>query len=154
QKVRVAAMLHGRVVRPPALGAHVQNIDNSVVNNLPGNPQIVQINDFVGVVADTEWHAINAANALATGITWSAGDPLPAQADLYTYMTQQPSQDSYSVNSGDVDQVMARADRIITSQYRYPYQMHGALASSCAVADVRGGTGQTASVKVWSATQG
>jgi CO/xanthine dehydrogenase Mo-binding subunit len=32
--------------------------------------------------------------------------------------------------------------------------MHGALASSCAVADVRGGTGKTATVKVWSATQG
>ena len=31
--------------------------------------------------------------------------------------------------------------------------MHGSLASSCAVADVRGGTGNTATVKAWSATQ-
>ena len=154
QKVRVSGMLHGRVVRPPALGAHVRNIDNNVVNGLPGNPQVVQVNDFVGVVADTEWHAIKAAAALASGITWSQGDTLPAQADLYTYMTQQPSRDSFSVNSGDVDQVMASAARTMTAQYRYPYQMHGALASSCAVADVRGGTGQTATVKVWSATQG
>ncbi|PYS40894.1 MAG: hypothetical protein DMG14_09175 [Acidobacteria bacterium] len=154
QKVRVPGMLHGRVVRPPTLGAHVQNIDNSVLNGLPGGPQVVQVNDFVGVVADTEWHAINAANALASGITWSAGDTLPAQTDLYTYMTQQPSRDSFSVNTGDVDQVMASAAKTITAQYRYPYQMHGALASSCAVADVRGGTGQTATVKVWSATQG
>src|SRR5437773_10377310 len=69
-------------------------------------------------------------------------------------MTQQPSRDSFSVNTGDVDQVMASAAKTITAQYRYPYQMHGALASSCAVADVRGGTDQTATVKVWSATQG
>ncbi len=154
QKVRVPDMLHGRVVRPPALGAHVQNIDNSVVNGLPGNPQVVQVNDFVGVVADREWHAIKAAAALASGITWSPGDTLPAQTDLYDYMTQQPSRDSFSVNTGDVDQVMASAAKTITAQYRYPYQMHGALASSCAVADVRGGTDQTATVKVWSATQG
>src|SRR5262249_2346059 len=154
QKIRVPGMLHGRVVRPPAVGTHVQTIDNSLVSGLPGNPQVVQVNDFVGVVADTEWHAIRAAAALANGITWSEGDTLPAQTDLYTYMTQQPSRDSFSVNTGDVDDVMASAAKIMTAQYRYPYQMHGALASSCAVADVRGGTGQTATVRVWSATQG
>jgi nicotinate dehydrogenase subunit B len=154
QKVRLPGMRHGRVVRPPALGAHVQSIDKSVLNDLAGNPQVIQINDYVGVVADTEWHAILAASALATGITWSAGDAFPNQADLYTYMTQQPSRDSLTVNSGDVDQVMASATKVITAQYRYPYQMHGALASSCAVADVRGGVGQAATVRVWSATQG
>jgi CO/xanthine dehydrogenase Mo-binding subunit len=154
QKVRVPGMLHGRVVRPPALGAHLQSIDKTVVNGLPGNPQVVQINDYVGVVADSEWNAINAAKALAAGIAWSSGDTLPAQADLYTYMTQQPSRNSLSVNSGDVDQVMASAARIMTAQYRYPYQMHGALASSCAVVDVRGGTGDKATAKAWSATQG
>src|SRR5437867_751721 len=95
QKVRVPGMLHGRVVRPPTLGAHVQNIDNSVLNGLPGGPYVVQVNDFVGVVADTQWHATNAAAALASAITWSAGDTLPNQADLYTFMTQQPSRDSF-----------------------------------------------------------
>jgi len=154
QKVRVPGMLHGKVVRPPTLGAHIQNIDTSVLKGMPGSPQAVQINDFVGVVADTEWHATNAAAALASAITWSSGDTLPAQADLYTYMTQQPSADSYQTNTGDVDKVMATAAKTVTAQYLYPYQMHGALASSCAVADVRGGTGKTATVKVWSATQG
>jgi CO/xanthine dehydrogenase Mo-binding subunit len=153
-KVRVPGMLHGRVVRPPALGAHVQNIDNNVLNGLPGNPQVVRVNDFVGVVANTEWNAIKAAAALASGVTWSGGDVLPAQADLYMFMTQQPSRNSFSVNTGDVDQVMTSAAQTISAQYHYPYQMHGALASSCAVADVRGGTGPTASVRVWSATQG
>jgi nicotinate dehydrogenase subunit B len=32
--------------------------------------------------------------------------------------------------------------------------MHGSLASSCAVADVRGGTGASATATIWSATQG
>src|SRR5581483_7014038 len=71
QKVRIPGMLHGKVVRPPFLGAHLQNIDNSAVNGLPGHPQVVQIHDLVGVVADTEWHALKAADALAGKITWS-----------------------------------------------------------------------------------
>jgi nicotinate dehydrogenase subunit B len=153
QKVRVPGMLHGKVVRPPFLGAHLQNINNSVLNGLPGNPQVVQVNDWVGVVADTEWHALKAADALAGGITWSVGDTLPAQANLYTYMTAQPSRDTYAVNTGDVDKVMSRAANTLSAQYLYPFQMHGSLASSCAVADVRGGTGKTATVKAWSATQ-
>src|SRR6516225_10191753 len=54
QKVRVPGMLHGKVVRPPALGAHLSNYDTAALSGLPGNPQIVVINDFAGVVADTE----------------------------------------------------------------------------------------------------
>src|SRR5215470_7285967 len=153
QKVRVPGMLHGKVVRPPALGAKVQNIDKGVLNGLPGNPQVVQINDFVGVVANSEWNAIKAANALASGITWSTGDVFPNQPDLYTFLQQQPSRNSLSVNTGDVDQVMATAAKIMTAQYRYPYQMHGSLAASAAVVDVRGGTGDKATVKAWSCTQ-
>src|SRR5262245_56934934 len=153
QKVRVPGMLHGKVVRPPALGAKVQNIDKGGLNGLPGNPQVVQINDFVGVVANSEWNAIKAANALASGITWSSGDTLPNQADLYTWMQQQPTRNSLSVNTGDVDQVMASAAKVMTAQYRYPYQMHGSLAASAAVVDVRGNTGDAASVKAWSCTQ-
>ena len=154
QKVRVPGMLHGKVVRPPTLGAHLRNYNTGAVSGLPGNPQIVVVNDFVGVVADTDWNATKAAKALAAAIIWSDGDPLPAQADLYTYMAKLPSSDSFQVNTGDVDKVMATAAKTISAQYLYPYQMHGALASSCAVADVRGGTGKTATVKVWSATQG
>jgi nicotinate dehydrogenase subunit B len=154
QKVRVPGMLHGRVVRPPALGAKVVSINGGVLNGLAGSPQLVQINDFVGVVADTEWHAIKAAEALAAGITWSSGDTLPNQADFYAYMQQQPSRNTLSVNTGDVDQVMASAAKVMSAQYRYPYQMHGSIASSCAVVDVRGGTGDKATVKAWSCTQG
>jgi len=153
QKVRVPGMLYGKVVRPPALGAKVQNIDKNVLNGLPGNPQVVQVNDFVGVVASSEWNAIKAANALAAGITWSSGETFPNQADLYTFLQSQPSRNSLSVNTGDVDQVMASAAKVMTAQYRYPYQMHGSLAASGAVVDVRGGTGDKATVKAWSCTQ-
>jgi len=154
QKVRVPGMLHGKVVRPPALGAKVQNIDQSVLAGLSGNPQVVQINDFVGVVADSEWNAIKASRALAAGITWSSGETFPNQADLYTYMQQQPSRNALSVNTGDVDQVMSTAARVVTAQYLHPYQMHASLAASAAVVDVRGGTGDKATVKAWSCTQG
>ena len=153
QKVRVPGMLHGKVVRPAFLGAKVQKINKGAVSGLPGNPQVVQVANWVGVVADTEWHALNAANALAGAITWTGGDTLPPQADLYNNMTSQPSRDAYAVNTGDIDKVMASAAKTLSARYLYPFQMHGSLASSAAVADVQGGKDPNATVKAWSATQ-
>lgn len=152
QKVRVPGMLHGKVVRPQTVGAHYQGHDASALATMPGNPKVVVVNDFVGVVADTEWHAIQGVAAL--NVNWSAGDTLPNQATLYSYETQQPTADSFSVNSGDVDQTMGQAAKVLQAQYLHPYQMHGSIGTSCAVADVRGGTGANASIKIWSATQG
>jgi nicotinate dehydrogenase subunit B len=152
QHVRLPGMLHGKVVRPPTVGAKVIDVDKSSVAGLPGNVQVIVRNDFVGIVADTEWNAIQAATALA--VTWSAGDILPDQNSLYTWMQQQASADSLTVDSGDTDQALMRAAKTVTAQYLYPFQMHGALASSCAVADVQGGAGAGATAKIWSATQG
>jgi nicotinate dehydrogenase subunit B len=152
QHVRLPGMLHGKVVRPPAIGATVLNVDRLSIANVPGSVQVVVKNNFVGVVADTEWHAIQAAKALV--VTWSGGATLPDQNTLYTWMQQRPSADSFTVNSGDTDQTLTQAVRKVTAQYLHPFQMHGALASSCAVADVRGGSGSSATARIWSATQG
>lgn len=150
QHVRLPGMLHGKVVRPPTVGAHFVSMDTSSLSGMPGNPQAVNQGDFVGVVADTEWHALQASAAL--NVNWSNGDTLPAQTSLYSYITTQPSQDSYTADTGDVDQTMSAAAQVFKAQYLHPYHLHGSIGTSCAVADVRG-TGQTAQVKLWSCTQ-
>jgi nicotinate dehydrogenase subunit B len=152
QHVRLPGMLHGKVVRPPTVGATVVRVDEGSVAGLPGNVKVVVKNNFVGVVADTEFSAIQAAKAL--NVTWSQGVTLPDQSTLYTWMQQQPSADSFTVNSGDTDQLFKQAVSKVSAQYLHPYQMHGSLASSCAVADVRGGSGSSATAQIWSATQG
>ncbi|MBI3471414.1 MAG: molybdopterin-dependent oxidoreductase, partial [Candidatus Solibacter usitatus] len=151
QHVRLPGMLHGKVVRPPSVGAKVVKVDESSVKSLPGNVRVVVKNDFVGVVADKEWQAIQAADALQ--VQWSDGVALPAQPDLYDYMRKQPSRDAYTVLSADVDQMLGQAARVVRATYLHPYQMHGSLGSSCAVADVKG-SGADATATIWSATQG
>ena len=135
QNVRRPGMLHGKVVRPPVVGATVVSVDRSSVAGLPGNVQVVVKKDFVGVVADKEWQAIQAA--LVLNVTWSAGAVLPSQATLYDTMRKQPSRDSYTVNTPDVDASLKQAARVLSATYVHPFQMHGSLASSCAVADVQ-----------------
>jgi nicotinate dehydrogenase subunit B len=67
QHIRLSGMLHGKVVRPPVVGARAVTVDRGSVAGMPGNVQVVVKNDFVGIVADTEWNAIEAANALDVG---------------------------------------------------------------------------------------
>ena len=75
--VRVPGMLHGRVVRPPAVNSKPASVDESSIAHIPGVVKVVQEGSFVGVVAQTEWGAIQAAKALK--VTWSApGTKLPA----------------------------------------------------------------------------
>jgi CO/xanthine dehydrogenase Mo-binding subunit len=52
------------------------------------------------------------------------------------------------VDSKDVDRTLEKAATIVSATYRHPYQMHGSVGSSCAVADVRDGK-----VTIWSASQ-
>ncbi len=138
--VRVPGMLHGRVARPPAVGATVVSVDESSVQGMPGLVKVVVKKNFVGVVAEKPWQAIQAANKLK--VNWSAGTGMPSHADFYNYLrTQQPTRDTLLVNSKDVDEKLGQAATLVKATYYYPNQMHGSLGTSCAVADVQGRKG-------------
>ena len=145
--VRVPGMLHGRVVRPPAVGATVISVDESSVRDLPGVVKVVVKKNFVGVVAAKPWQAIQAANKLK--VTWTAGTGLPKQSDFSEHLRRQkPTRDTLLVDSKDVDRKLSEAAIVVKATYYHPYQMHGSVGSSCAVADVQGDK-----ATLWSPTQ-
>ena len=145
--VRVPGMVHGRVVRPPTVGATVGSVDESSVSGMPGFIKVVVKNDFIGVVCEKQWQALQAANRLK--VTWKPGLALPPQATFYDYMRKAPSRDVMLVDSKDVDATLASAAQVVRSTYLHPYHMHGSVGASCAVADVKAD-----SATVWSPTQG
>jgi nicotinate dehydrogenase subunit B len=84
QDVRVPGMLHGRVVRPTGLGSRLLR---------HGEPshgaRLVRRQNFLGVVAEREWDAIQAARDL--DVTWSDWAGLPELDELYSYIRSTPS---------------------------------------------------------------
>ena len=145
--VRVPGMVHGRVVRPPSVGATLVSVDESSVSNMPGFIKVVIKNNFVGVVFEKQWQAIQGAEKLKA--TWKPGPALPAQATFYDHMRKQPSRDTLLVDSKDVEKHLSSAAQVVRATYLHPYHMHGSVGSSCAVADVKAD-----SATVWSPTQG
>ncbi|MBZ5600797.1 MAG: molybdopterin-dependent oxidoreductase [Acidobacteriia bacterium] len=145
--VRLPGMLHGRVVRPPSVGATVASVDESSVSTMPGVVKVVVRRNFVGVVAQKPWQAMQAAERLK--VTWTPGPGLPKQSTFYDHLRSLPSRDALLVDSKDTSQVLAQSATVLRARYDHPYQMHGSVGSSCAVADVQGGK-----ATLYSPTQG
>jgi nicotinate dehydrogenase subunit B len=104
--------------------------------------------NFVGVVAQKPWQAMQAASKLK--VTWTAGIGLPDHAGFYDHLrNQKATRDTLMVDSKDVEQKLGEASAVVKSTYYHPYQMHGSMGSSCAVADVQG-----EKATIWSPTQG
>jgi CO/xanthine dehydrogenase Mo-binding subunit len=141
-------MLHGRVLRPPAVGAKVLAIDESSVAGLPA-VRVVRIADFVGVVSSDEWAAVRAARELK--VQWSDSAPLIGHAAVADWARAGPFvAEEVIASKGDAQRIDALRDApdALRARYYWPLQSHGSIGPSCAVADVRpdGGT-------VWTASQ-
>ena len=152
--VRVPGMLHGRVVRPPYAGVDAGDfvgtsliaVDESSVRDIPGLVAVVRIGDFVGVVAEREENAVKAAAQLK--VSWKPTPTLPDLGDIQTALRANASAPRTLIDKGDVDAGIAAAATPMSRTYIWPYQMHGSIGPSCAVADVQDGI-----VRVWSGTQ-
>jgi nicotinate dehydrogenase subunit B len=135
--VRVPGMLHGRVVRPAGVGSTLQGVDESSIKQIPGIVKVVVKGNFVGVVAQTEWAAIRAAQTLK--VSWTAPKAaFPEQADLYQHLrTTTPKASKDGVVRGDAAAAMSGAAKKLQASYDWPFQSHATMGPGCAIADVR-----------------
>lgn len=150
QDVRIPGMLHGRPIRPPVINTAPASIDESSVKNISGIVKVVHEGNFVGVVAKTEWAAIQAARALK--VNWTQPKfKLPANPDeLYAYLKNTKSFTTLKgAEKGNAAAALGKSKKQYEATYRWPFQMHGMIGPSCAVADVRGDK-----ATVWSGCQG
>jgi CO/xanthine dehydrogenase Mo-binding subunit len=128
-------MLHGRAIRPPAIGATPLTVDESSIASIQG-ARVVRVGNFVGVCAEREWDAVRAAKQLK--VVWSQGTGLPDHARLYAEVRGTPVvRDETLATRGDVAGAFAGGGRIITATYEWPIQSHASMGPSCAVADLR-----------------
>jgi len=133
----VDGMLYGAVVRPPSIGAQLDDVDESSVAAIPG-ARVVRIRDFLGVVARTEWDALSAARMLKAH--WSGGGKLVGDAAVREWLRAGPFEaDETLVAKGDAKASLANAGKRLSGEYYWPMQSHASLGPSCAIADVRNG---------------
>src|SRR4029078_278282 len=88
--IKVPNMLHGRIVMPRGPGAYgmatgpnVVSVDEGSISHIPG-AKVLRFQNFLGVVADREHDAIQAAAQVK--VRWADLPPLPTSANQYGQM--------------------------------------------------------------------
>jgi len=148
QDFTTPGMLHGRIVRPPSIGATLVSVDESSLRGIP-DVRVVRVGNFLAVVAKDEWAAVRAATTL--GATWDERTSLPGHEGLDRFSRTAPlERDQEILNRGNTADVSRRAAQTMSATYFWPFQSHASLGPSCAVADVRADGTAT----VWTASQG
>ncbi|MGA4552481.1 molybdopterin cofactor-binding domain-containing protein [Methylorubrum aminovorans] len=147
QDHRVPGMVHARVVRPPAIGAELQGVDEASVAGIPGLIRIVRQGNFLAVVAEREWAAVKAAGQLKA--TWSRWEGLPERDKLWQHVrATKVTKDDVTSSTGDAEAALGRAARVLEASYDFAIHTHGSIGPSCAIAEFKDGL-----LTCWTASQ-
>jgi nicotinate dehydrogenase subunit B len=139
--VRLPGMLHARMVHPKTLGSTLVSAGQVDKTKFP-NSQVVVKGNLVGVIAPTEWEAIQAAQQVAGATTWTDWKGLPGNAKLYEHLRKEadwkttPVQKS-EASKGDVEKALASSHKKLAATYQFPYMKHAPIGPTMAVGDVK-----------------
>jgi CO/xanthine dehydrogenase Mo-binding subunit len=143
--VRVPGMLHGRVVRPRGQGAYgagtapkILSVDEGSIKSITG-ARVVRYGEFLGVVADKEYAAIQAAAQLK--VKWADPPQLTGSGNLWKGMRDLDSAGKaparITVNTGNFENAYRSAVHKVDQSYKFHYTGHLPIGPGCVVADVR-----------------
>jgi len=145
QDLRLPNMVHARVVRPPSPAARLLDVNGTVVEKLPGVLKLVRDGNFLAVIAQGEFQAVQAMRQLAAAARWQEQPTLPAKRDLASVITSLPAQDLVVVD----EKGAPAKGRAFEARFTRPYQCHASVGPSCAV-----GLFENDVLTVWTHTQG
>jgi CO/xanthine dehydrogenase Mo-binding subunit len=130
-------MVHARVVLPPSVGAHLVSVDGFTTKP-PGLIKVVRKGDFLAVVAEGEWQAIEAMSRIKA--TWNETPLLTGSGNVFGYLRTAPVKARANIGPqrGNVDTALAGAAKTVSAQYNFPGHYHGMIGPPCSVVNVQG----------------
>lgn len=143
---------YAAVVRPPVPGTEALSMDASRAREMQGVLQILNMGDFVSVVADSYWQAQQAANAIT--IEWSASEsPVKTMDDQFAVFAKALDEAGESGGNeaaarGDLAEALAGAANRIDAEYRVPYLAHAPMEPMNCTAHFANGK-----CDIWTSTQ-
>ena len=146
------SLSYAAVVRPPVPGTTVTSMDASRAEGMPGVLQILNMGNFVAVVADSYWQAQQAMNTVA--IDWSQSDsPVKTMDDQFAVFASAldgagETGGDQAAARGDAPAALASAATTIDAEYRAPYLAHAPMEPLNCTAHVAGGK-----CDIWTSTQ-
>ena len=141
-------MLHARALLPPSYEARLEHVDVESATVLPGVRAVVADGRLLLAIAEREEQAVRAVTRLAQSAIWD--DPgLDIDNDVAKTLRSLPSTPYAVTHDPGIDDALAAGTQRRQATYFKPYQAHGAMAPSCAVA-----LDDSEHLTVWTHSQG
>ena len=143
--------LHARVVRPPHYHASLESLPDDIETRLEG-ARLVRDGSFLAVTAEDEHQALRAAARVTAAAKWSSTrklDERPIRDQLHHNRRESFPVRDLRPREEPVPEPPPDAPRTVRAVYERPYQMHGSLAPSAALARFDEGR-----LTVWTHSQG
>ena len=146
------ALSHVAVTRPPVPGTIAASMDAARAKDMPGVLQILNMGDFVAVVADSYWQAQQALNTIK--VDWSASEsPIKSTADQFAAFTKALDEAGTTggeqrAAKGDANAAFDGAANRIEVEYKVPYLAHAPMEPINCTASFKDGK-----CDIWTSTQ-
>lgn len=143
---------YAAVVRPPVPGTSVESMDASRAKDMSGVLQILNMGNFVAVVADSYWQAQQAINTIDIG--WSASEsPVKTMDDQFGVFAAAldaagDTGGSEAAAKGDAPGALDSAATRISAEYKAPYLAHAPMEPLNCTASFADGK-----CDIWTSTQ-
>ena len=146
---QLPGMLHAAVAACPVFNGRVKSMDASKVQNRRGIVKVLNLGEFVAVVADNWWRAKEALREVA--IEWDTGEhgtlnSAAIMANFQAGMAQ--SELAVARNDGNTVQALAGAGKVYEAEYFTPYLAHATMEPMVCTAWLQGDA-----LEVWTSTQ-
>ena len=134
--IDVPGMWHARVVRPPHVNARLRGVPEAARANLEKKGlHLVEDGSFLAIAGPREWPVVDQAARLAQACDWDLGEGLP-EMDIFAHLNTSKAARFHAPKAvpteGPIPEPFAVPDH--TARYERPYQLHGSLAPSAAMA--------------------
>ncbi|MDN3647227.1 molybdopterin-dependent oxidoreductase [Pontixanthobacter aestiaquae] len=143
---------YAAVKAPPVVGSSVASMDASNAKRMGGVLQILNMGDFVAVVADSYWQAQQALNTIETTYTKTEIDHLDSEQMFANYTAALDeagdSGGKSKANYGDAADALINAAKTVEAEYRVPFLAHATMEPMNCTAWVRDGK-----CDIWTGTQ-
>lgn len=130
-KIAGQTLSYAAVKAPPIVGAAITAIDAQAAKEMPGVQQILNMGDFVAVVANGYWQAQQALNTIGMSYSAAEGDTLDAEAIFARYASALDeagdSGGDVETETGDANGHFAKAAKKVTAEYRAPFLAHATM---------------------------
>jgi len=147
---QLPGMVYAAVMSCPVFNGKVKSLDSSKVINRRGIIKVLDMGDFVAVVANNWWRAKEALKDVS--VEWDVPADLAktSSASISQFFHEGLNQAEAAVarNDGDTLGALAKADKVIEAEYFTPYLAHSTMEPMGYTGWLQGDT-----LEVWTSTQ-